>query len=374
MTSSRTWISQCGVVSETRHWFRPAHLVLLQSQAGGQSLVFDLAHHSSQYIPTSAAPDRPESPITAFAAASSSSAARTESAATTSVSSGSSDRRSSPLEIDSGRGRAAGVELQPLPRTSRRRRRRSSSPDPSEYSSSGAGGTDRGQDRSRTASEEQSISRQHARSEGHPPSPKRRRLANMRPDGGVSNANGFSEASNGLATSPRRKSTISGSLNGQSPSRGASNGQSQTNGSVKPAPTYFGHDREEVTRILIQSLYDLGYNGAAATLSEESGYKLESPAVAEFRSAVLDGRWAEAEKILLEAFHFDGGGGATGGNNWDKLVLAENANKNEMLFCLKQQKFLELLEARDLGAALMVLRHELTPLNYNIPQLHALSR
>lgn len=198
----------------------------------------------------------------------------------------------------------------------------------------------------------------------------------MRPDGGVSNtsANGFSEASNGSATSPMRKSTISNSLNGQSPSRGASNGQSQTNGSVKSAPTYFGHDREEVTRILIQSLYDLGYSGAAATLSRESGYELESPAVAAFRSAVFGGQWTEAEKILLESFNPDGGGGATEGNNTGKLVLVENADKNEMLFCLRQQKFLELLEARDLSAALMVLRHELTPLNHNIPQLHALSR
>lgn len=197
----------------------------------------------------------------------------------------------------------------------------------------------------------------------------------MRPDGGVSNtsANGFSEASNGSATSPMRKSTISNSLNGQSPSRGASNGQSQTNGSVKSAPTYFGHDREEVTRILIQSLYDLGYSGAAATLSRESGYELESPAVAAFRSAVFGGQWTEAEKILLESFNPDGGGGATEGNNTGKLVLVENADKNEMLFCLRQQKFLELLEARDLSAALMVLRHELTPLNHNIPQLHALS-
>lgn len=143
---------------------------------------------------------------------------------------------------------------------------------------------------------------------------------------------------------------------------------------MKSAPTYFGHDREEVTRILIQSLYDLGYSGAAATLSRESGYELESPAVAAFRSAVLGGQWTEAEKILLESFNPDGGGGATEGNNTGKLVLVENADKNEMLFCLRQQKFLELLEARDLSAALMVLRHELTPLNHNIPQLHALSR
>lgn len=58
----------------------------------------------------------------------------------------------------------------------------------------------------------------------------------------------------------------------------------------------------------------------------------------------------------------------------EKLLLVENAEKNEMLFYLRQQKFLELLEARDLGSALTVLRHELTPLNYDVGRLHALSR
>ncbi|KAJ9283666.1 hypothetical protein DTO021C3_8737 [Paecilomyces variotii] len=204
----------------------------------------------------------------------------------------------------------------------------------------------------------------------------------MRPDGEVStNSNGFSQTSNGLAASPLSKSSISSSLNGRSLSRNTSNGQPQANGSSKKsssAPSYFGHDREEVTRILIQSLYDLGYNESADTLTRESGYQLESPAVAAFRSAILDGQWTEAENILIRSFRRDGSSGAVGDTdgqiqNEPRLVLAENADKNEMLFCLRQQKFLELLEARDLGAALMVLRQELTPLNYNIPQLHALS-
>lgn len=138
------------------------------------------------------------------------------------------------------------------------------------------------------------------------------------------------------------------------------------------APPYFGHDREEVTRILIQSLYGLGYSRAAESLSEESGYQLETEAVAAFRRAVLDGQWSEAEYIL--ALSFDPEQRAEKQPNREKLVLAENANKNEMLFYLRQQKFLELLEVRDLGAALAVLRTELTPLNYDIGRLHALSR
>ncbi|KKZ61211.1 hypothetical protein EMCG_04166 [[Emmonsia] crescens] len=217
----------------------------------------------------------------------------------------------------------------------------------------------------------------------------------MRPDSGAStsNTNGFSPISNGSTSSPLRKAPVSNSINGRSP-HSSSNGQSQANGSGKSPvprpPTYYGHNREEVTRILIQSLHDLGYDEAASTLSRESGFELESPAVASFRSAVLDGRWADAENILLGSHHTDGGGTGPGGgggggkaisrridtdlpSDRDILVLAEGADKNEMLFCLRQQKFLELLEQRDLGTALMVLRQELTPLNHDIAQLHALS-
>jgi hypothetical protein len=62
------------------------------------------------------------------------------------------------------------------------------------------------------------------------------------------------------------------------------------------------------------------------------------------------------------------------GSSEETLVLAEDADRSEMLFYLRQQKFLELLEARELGSALVVLRQELTPLNYDVDRLHALSR
>lgn len=129
---------------------------------------------------------------------------------------------------------------------------------------------------------------------------------------------------------------------------------------------------------MIQGLFDLGYNSAADALSMESGYELESPSVVAFRNAVLDGQWSKAESILLESFEDNDDGEIYGEYDsspaWGKLALAETADKNEMLFLLRQQKFMELLEARDLGGALMVLRQELTPLNHNIAQLHALSR
>jgi hypothetical protein len=168
------------------------------------------------------------------------------------------------------------------------------------------------------------------------------------------------------------------------------------NGRSQLAPTFFGHDRGEVTRILIQSLTDLGYHGAAGALSQESGFEVEGPTVAAFRSAVLEGEWAEAEALLFGNHSYDSGGGVglrVGGAGYGKsrgkaprswspsrhthtggLTLAEGANENEMKFWMRQQKYLELLETRDLGSALTVLRQELTPLHQDVGRLHALSR
>ncbi|KAL2863241.1 WD40 repeat-containing protein [Aspergillus lucknowensis] len=197
----------------------------------------------------------------------------------------------------------------------------------------------------------------------------------MRPDG-VSNANDLSQPPKSSVASPSQKVALSRTLNGQS-TYSNSNGEMKMDGLQKlpaNASSYFGHDREEVTRILIQSLYELGYGGSAALLSKESGYQLESPAVAIFRRAVLEGRWSEAEHILVQSFQpYGGAHGEDETTSRERLALVENADRNEMLFYLRQQKFLELLDARDLGAALMVLRHELTPLHYDIERLHCLS-
>ncbi len=210
----------------------------------------------------------------------------------------------------------------------------------------------------------------------------------------------LSNGSNSL--SPGRKGGFQKITNGSSHSKADSNGSaaSYTNGhSVsslrRPQTSFFGHDREEVTRLLIQGLADLGYHGAAGTLSRESGYELEGPTVAAFRNAVLQGDWAEAEALLFGPEYPDDGGGVgiqdadidynkdqgrTPRHSWAApsygggLLLAEGANKNEMLFWMRQQKYLELLETRDLGAALMVLRQELTPLHRDVNRLHSLSR
>ncbi|KAJ5146514.1 uncharacterized protein N7515_001078 [Penicillium bovifimosum] len=243
-----------------------------------------------------------------------------------------------------------------------RRRRVSSSPDNLASPRAGPGHLPS----ARETADQNSPNHLLGRPDGRPSSPKRRRLVIMRPDGTVAETS-FSAGSNEPLVTTRQ------TPNGQT----STNGNSYTNGSKRASrpQTYYGHNREEVTRILIQSLYELGYDESASLLSSESGYELETSGVAAFRSAVLGGNWSEAEGILMRSFQSSLATypGDQKSPPDQTLVLADEANMNEMLFYLRQQKFLELLEARDLAAALSVLRQELTPLNFDVNRLHALS-
>ncbi|KAF2220619.1 WD40-repeat-containing domain protein [Elsinoe ampelina] len=206
----------------------------------------------------------------------------------------------------------------------------------------------------------------------------------------------------GQTTSPHNNGTVSNgsrSSNG-TPHKGGHTNGSSTNGesnghaavAVRPTGDFHGHDREEVTRILIQSLTDLGYHGAAGMLSRESGFELENTSVAAFRLAVQEGEWNEAEGLLFgRRPESDGGvvlkgnghtgddlswlrrGGAVGDGHLPVLPLAEGADQEEMLFLIRQQKYLELLEQRDLATALSVLRREITPLHRDTARLHTLT-
>lgn len=130
-----------------------------------------------------------------------------------------------------------------------------------------------------------------------------------------------------------------------------------------------------MTRLIIQALDDLGYHGAANKLSQESGFEVESPVVAHFRHAVLQGDWAQAETLLFGSEPPDGGGGVSIHNGDHRgLRFVDGVDQNQLRFQLRTQKYLELLESKDLGHALMVLRQELTPLKQDRGQLQHLSR
>ena len=175
-----------------------------------------------------------------------------------------------------------------------------------------------------------------------------------------SNGASLVKPSQAVATNGARKSAKA--LNG------SSNGANSSAADGDRPSDYFGHNREEVTRLLIQALSDMGYRDAADSVSKDSGYELESPTVAALRTAVLSGAWPEAEDLLLHAVESEGHG--DGGNG---LVLAAGSDRDGMRFWVRQQKYLELLEQRDTNRALAVLRSELTPLNNDTSKLHFLS-
>ncbi|TFK54698.1 WD40 repeat-like protein [Heliocybe sulcata] len=171
-------------------------------------------------------------------------------------------------------------------------------------------------------------------------------------------SNGFSPATNGHTN---------GSL---SPTHGAGaapwklmamNGKSAASAVARvslPGSTLYEDsfvDREEFVRLVIQALRDVGYIESAATLEAESGYAMETPEVADFRTCILEARWDEAERALLQ------------------LGVTEEDGLWEAKYLISQQKYLELLEAEDTTVALQVLRNELAPSHVDADQLHSLS-
>lgn len=197
---------------------------------------------------------------------------------------------------------------------------------------------------------------------------RRHQSTRMRPEAEGSSANGAPRSyTNGSSSAPVHKVALSDLPNTSSRPSTVTNGSGVTNGHNidRLKSSYFGHDREEVARILLQALYDLGYDKSALVLSQESGFELENPTVAEFRNAIIQGNWTVAEELLF---------GRSSDPTRLGLALRDGVDNNEMRFWLRQQKYLELLEKRDTGGALMVLRLELTPLYQNTGKLHFLSR
>ncbi|CAG8522629.1 10420_t:CDS:10 [Funneliformis caledonium] len=148
---------------------------------------------------------------------------------------------------------------------------------------------------------------------------------------------------------------VGGSTNGVSLNSSNGDSQNATNGQALTDSRMQRTRQQELVRLMVQAMQDMGYSQSAATLEQESGFPLESSAVAKFRDGVLKGDWALVESLFptLELDH-----------NKDVVVVR---------FLIRQQKYLELLEARQIKKALIVLRNELTPLDFNLERLHSLS-
>ncbi|KAG8934591.1 hypothetical protein FRC02_009671 [Tulasnella sp. 418] len=113
-------------------------------------------------------------------------------------------------------------------------------------------------------------------------------------------------------------------------------------------------DREEFIRLVVQSLRDIGYIESATTLEAESGISLESFEVSQFRDAVMEGQWSRVIKML-------------------PALGVVDRDISGARFLISQQHYLELLESKQIGKALQVLRSELTPLSVDSVKLHGLA-
>ena len=178
-------------------------------------------------------------------------------------------------------------------------------------------------------------------------------------------------------TNGYQKRSATSSTNGYAHANGSQASHSNGTRGDSLGGDFYGHKRDEVTRLLIQALGDLGYNESSDLLQRESGFELESSLVSAFRDSIARGDWSKAESLLFGQESVNEGGVRISNGHTqalhEGLPLAEGSDIDELRFRLRKQKYLELLEQRDHAGALMVLRHELTPLHRDVGQLHVLS-
>jgi len=132
-----------------------------------------------------------------------------------------------------------------------------------------------------------------------------------------------------------------------------SNGSSKDSSKQKLLP---GEEfkQEELVRLMLQTLQDLGYSKALQTLESESGIACQNKSATELCESIMNGKWDKLDKTI------------------SSLHLEKQIEKNTRFF-VYQQKFLELLESKQTKLALECLRNEISPLGYDMKEVHKLS-
>ncbi|CCH46459.1 putative WD repeat-containing protein [Wickerhamomyces ciferrii] len=111
---------------------------------------------------------------------------------------------------------------------------------------------------------------------------------------------------------------------------------------------YPGIDKNELTRLIIQSLSDLGYNRSSQLLKTESGLELDSPIINNFIAYIKNGEFNQAEMLI------------------DNLNLIDSSLevKTKIQFLIKRQRFLEhLYNDENTTIPLRILRNEMNSLS-----------
>eukprot|EP00123_Amoebidium_parasiticum_P009863 comp19753_c0_seq1/m.23599 comp19753_c0_seq1/g.23599 ORF comp19753_c0_seq1/g.23599 comp19753_c0_seq1/m.23599 type:complete len:567 (-) comp19753_c0_seq1:281-1981(-) len=165
------------------------------------------------------------------------------------------------------------------------------------------------------------------------------------------------KGSGGSASPPRKKSRLDPADGEAMPL--ALDESAATDGNMPASSCADGGERglvwqEELVRLMVQSMRSMGYRRSAEHLESESGYRLESASVGQFRSAVLQGKWDDVISYMGQ-------------------VPAAEDSLNSIRFLVYEQKFLEHLERQQVEEALTCLRTDLTPLDIHHDRLHTLS-
>lgn len=117
-----------------------------------------------------------------------------------------------------------------------------------------------------------------------------------------------------------------------------------------------GRGRSDFVRIILQALRENGFERSAEMLREESNIELESSEVATFKEAILNGDYTMALGLL-------------GSLSPD---LSETT-MNRIKFEIARERYLELLEERQIKAALGFLREAITPNAAEPKDVHSLA-
>eukprot|EP00002_Diphylleia_rotans_P020376 TRINITY_DN3958_c0_g1_i4.p1 TRINITY_DN3958_c0_g1~~TRINITY_DN3958_c0_g1_i4.p1 ORF type:complete len:524 (+),score=94.61 TRINITY_DN3958_c0_g1_i4:295-1866(+) len=99
--------------------------------------------------------------------------------------------------------------------------------------------------------------------------------------------------------------------------------------------------RNEIVRLMLQELGNLGFEDTVKELEKESGLTVHSETILKFRDHILTGHWEEAIESLPE------------------LLQDPDLSLNKAKLLIYQQQFLELLEAKETLLAINCLRSQI---------------
>ncbi|KAL0482563.1 hypothetical protein AKO1_014459 [Acrasis kona] len=119
--------------------------------------------------------------------------------------------------------------------------------------------------------------------------------------------------------------------------------------------TRFNLRKSDLVRVIVQALDSLSYHESAKILEKESGYRLHSEEITQFREGIMIGDWDKVSSSL-------------------KVLNIEDDEKETCVkFLINKQKYLEQLEKMNINDALSTLRKELSPNATDPNQLHKLA-